>query len=139
MRFNPDLTQRQVNWLILASLGILLLVLGSVWAFSSLSSGSSSAPTDQVVSGESSSSSRSLQEQAYLNTLDNGRIYYADDQAAIDVAHSICGMFASGGNTWDVVYAMQDSYSGHDASWITGAAVAAYCPQYNAIAGSSGY
>lgn len=137
MPFNPDLTKRQINWFILASLGVLLLVLGSVWVFTANSS--ESAPTDQVVSGESSSSSRSLQEQAYLNTLDNGRIYYANDQAAIDVAHSICGLFASGGNTWDAVYAMQQSYNGYEASWITGAAVAAYCPQYNAVAGSSGY
>lgn len=70
-------------------------------------------------------------DQAYLDTLDMGDIYYPDDAAAINLGHAICDGYDAGLSTITIGgIATDEGFTPYDAGYIIGAAVSAYCPEY---------
>lgn len=68
---------------------------------------------------------------AYLDTLDHYSVPYVSDQVAIDLGHTICEAFDTGLSLETVVRTGVDSgFTASQASYLAGAAVGAYCPEY---------
>lgn len=71
-------------------------------------------------------------ELAYIATLDNYDVYYANDDAAISLGYDICRAFELGAAVEDVIDIGVSStggfYSSTDVAHIAGAAVGALCP-----------
>lgn len=70
---------------------------------------------------------------AYLLTLDRLGVRYSTGAAAINVGHLVCSAIDEGHTAMDVGFTIVASgnYDTSDAGHIVGAAVSAYCPQYN--------
>ena len=69
---------------------------------------------------------------AFLAVLRSNHVYYHDPDAMVRVGHDVCSAIAAGDSEQDAVQVIVNggSYTAHDAAFIVGAAVAAYCPEF---------
>lgn len=75
-----------------------------------------------------------VNELAYISTLDEQGIYYSSEDAAINVGYAVCNGLDAGMPVTSVINtglrATRGMYSPYEVGFITGAAIAAFCPEY---------
>lgn len=71
-------------------------------------------------------------DEVFLLNLELGDIYYSSAENAIQVATMTCDKLAEGTDpaTLQIIAIQAGGYSAYDAGYFIGAAVNAYCPQY---------
>ncbi|MGW4125472.1 DUF732 domain-containing protein [Nocardia sp. NPDC004711] len=144
-----------VLWIIFAVIGIPILFCGGCFALignsassSSHKSTTTSTPTHSVTPVYTSAytpppaqttakkaltlTDEEIADAAYILALDSEKIHYSTKAAAIKLAHTVCDAMREGASELaaGAAIAANSPYTLSEAGYITGAAIAAYCPEF---------
>lgn len=90
--------------------------------------------TAVIAAGPAGADAETLDELAYVMALTEEGIYYSSEDAAIDLGYGTCSALDAGASIPMVVMAgiegAEGFYSDYEVGFITGAAIAAFCPEY---------
>lgn len=96
--------------------------------------GIASAAGAMFGAGLAKADAETLDELAYIMALDEEGIYYSSEDAAIELGYGTCSALDNGASVDMVVLAGIDGadgfYSDYEVGYLTGAAIAAFCPEY---------
>lgn len=95
-----------------------------------------------IAAGPASADAETLDELAYIMALDEEGIAYSTEDNAIALGYGTCNALDAGASVEMVVLAGIDGadgyFSDYEVGYITGAAIAAFCPEYLDEAGVAG-
>lgn len=87
-----------------------------------------------IAAAPAGADAETLDEIAYITVLDEQGIYYSSEDAAIALGYGTCSALDAGATVPMVIMAGIDGadgfYSDYEVGYITGAAIAAFCPEY---------
>lgn len=99
--------------------------------------GTAAAAAAVIAASPAHADAETVEELAYIATLDSEHIYYSSEDAAIGLGRAICQGLDAGMSPTAIVAtgleATHGLYSPYEIGYITGASVGAFCPEYASL------
>ena len=87
-----------------------------------------------LAAGPANADAETVDEIAFISTLDSQGIYYSSEDAALTVGYAVCNALDAGASPTSIASTAVRStggfYTYYQAGYITGAAIGAFCPEY---------